>query len=78
VKKTAFSGKSVVFTGELKDYSRLQAEELVRNLGGNPSSTVSKSTNFLVAGAKPGSKFEKAKKLNVMIIDEKKFKEMIK
>jgi len=78
VKKTAFSGKSVVFTGELKDYSRLQAEELVRNLGGNPSSTVSKSTNFLVAGAKPGSKFEKAKKLNVMTIDEKKFKEMIK
>jgi len=78
VKKTAFSGKSVVFTGELKDYSRLQAEELVRNLGGNPSSTVSKSTDFLVAGAKPGSKFEKAKKLNVMIIDEKKFKEMIK
>lgn len=78
LRDTALAGKSVVFTGELKDYSRLKAEELVRNFGGNPSSAVSKSTDFLVAGDNPGSKFEKAKKLNVMIIDEKTFKEMIK
>ena len=78
LRATALAGKSVVFTGELKDYSRIQAEELVRNLGGNPSSAVSKSTDFLVAGENPGSKFEKAKKLNVKIIDERKFKEIIK
>jgi DNA ligase (NAD+) len=78
LKDTALAGKSVVFTGELNDYSRLQAEELVRNLGGYPSSAISKNTDFLVAGDNPGSKFEKAKKLSVKIIDEKKFKEMIK
>ena len=78
VRETVLTGKSVVFTGELKDYSRLKAEELVRNLGGNPSSSVSKNTDFLVAGDKPGSKFEKAKKLSLKIISEKEFKEMIK
>jgi DNA ligase (NAD+) len=75
---TLLSGKTLVFTGELKGYSRLQAEELVRKLGGNSSSSVSKNTDFLVAGDNPGSKFEKAKKLKVKIIDEKAFKEMIK
>jgi DNA ligase (NAD+) len=78
LRDTDLAGKSVVFTGELKDYSRLQAEELVRNLGGNSSSSVSKNTDFLVAGDSPGSKFEKAKKLSVKIIDERKFKEIIR
>jgi DNA ligase (NAD+) len=76
--KTPLTGKSVVFTGELKNYSRLQAEELVRNLGGIPSASVSKSTDFLIIGENPGSKLEKAKKSGVKIIDEKKFQEMIK
>jgi len=77
-KKTLFTAKSVVFTGELGKYSRLEAEELVRKLGGNPSSSVSKNTDFLVAGDNSGSKYEKAKKLGVKIIDQKKFEEMIK
>lgn len=78
LKDTALAGKSVVFTGEFKNYSRLQAEELVRNLGGNTSSAVSKNTDFLVAGDNPGSKFEKAKKLKLKIIDEKEFSRLIK
>jgi len=78
IKKSAFSNKTVVFTGELKDYSRGQAGALLRQLGGNPSSSVSANTDFVVAGENPGSKYDKAKKLGVEIIDEAKFKEMLK
>ena len=72
------SGKTIVFTGELKEFSRKQAEELARRFGGNVSSSISKNTDFLVAGANPGSKYDKAKKLGVKIIDEGQFREMIK
>jgi len=75
---TPFSGKTVVFSGELKNYSRSQVEGLVRRLGGNPSSSVSRATDFVVAGENPGSKYDKAKKLGVKIITEKEFKEMLK
>jgi len=76
--KTTLSGKTVVFTGELKDFTRLRAQELVRKLGGNASSVVSKGTDFLVAGENPGSKYDKAVKLGVLVIDEAKFKELVK
>lgn len=75
-KTGAFTAKTVVFTGELRDFSRSQAEALVRAMGGNPASSVSKKTHFVVAGAHPGSKYEAAKKLNVPVIDEVTFKEM--
>lgn len=78
VKVTPLSGKTVVFTGELKEFSRKQAEELLRKNGGYPSSSVSKNTDFLVAGDNPGSKHEKARGLGVTIINEAKFKEMLK
>lgn len=78
VKKSALTGKTTVFTGELKDYSRSQAEELVRRLGANPSSSVSRDTDFIVVGENPGSKYAQAKRLGVKIINEKEFKEMIK
>jgi DNA ligase (NAD+) len=78
VKKSPLTGKAIVFTGELKDYSRSQAEELARRLGGSPSSSVSRNTDFVVAGENPGSKYDKAKKLGVKIINEKEFKEMLK
>lgn len=68
-----FSGKRIVFTGELKGYSRFEAEELVRRLGGNSSSKVSKGTDFVVRGENPGAKYDKAKKLGVRIIDETEF-----
>lgn len=50
----------------------------MRAQGGTPSSSVGKHTDFVVAGDNPGSKIDKAKKLNVKIIGEKEFKEMIK
>jgi len=73
-----FTAKTIVFTGELKDYSRAQAEGLVRAQGGIPTSSVSKNTDFVVAGDNPGSKYNKAKKLKIRIIYEKEFKEMLK
>jgi DNA ligase (NAD+) len=69
-------GKTVVITGTLKNYSRGRAEELVRRLGGNPSSSVSKNTYFVVAGEEPGSKIDKARALGVKIIDEEGFRKI--
>ncbi len=78
IKKSVFTGKTVVFTGELKEFSRTQAENIVREFGGSISSSISKNTDFVVRGENPGSKYAKAKKLGIKIIDEGKFKEMIK
>ncbi len=74
---TPLTGKTVVFTGELEGLSRDEAESLVRKAGGNPSSGVSRNTDFVVAGKNPGSKYEKAKKLGVKIINEKELKELL-
>ena len=71
-------GKTFVITGTLKTLSRGEAEELVRKLGGKPSSSVSKATDFLVAGEEPGSKLEKAKALGVRIIDEEEFGKLLR
>lgn len=76
VRNTALTGKTVVFTGELAGLSREEAQALVRAAGGNSSSSVSKETDFVVAGENPGSKFEKAKRLGVKIIGEQEFREM--
>jgi DNA ligase (NAD+) len=76
-KKSALTSKTVVFTGELGGFSRSQAEGLVRQSGGNISSSVSSKTDLLVAGENPGSKYDKAKKLGVRIIDEKQFSRLI-
>ena len=77
-KVTPLTGKTLVFTGELQGLSRGEAETLARSLGANPVSSVSKNTDFVVAGANPGSKYDKAMQLGVKIINEKEFKEMIK
>ncbi len=76
-KSTQLSGKNIVFTGELKAFSRLQAEELVRQAAGNASSSVGTATDFLVAGDNPGLKYDKAKKLGIKIISEKEFSRLI-
>ena len=76
VKATALSGKTFVFTGELKSYSRQQAEQLVRELGAEATSSVSKNTDYVVAGESAGSKLDKALKLNVKVIDESEFIKM--
>jgi DNA ligase (NAD+) len=75
-KASALTGKTVVFTGELSGLSRLEAESMVREAGGNASSSVSKATDLVVAGENPGSKYDLAKKLGVKIIGEKEFLEM--
>ena len=71
-------GKTFVFTGGLEKMTRPEAEELVRSLGGHPSSSVSKQTDYVVAGSEPGSKFDKAKKLGVKIISEAEFLKLVK
>jgi DNA ligase (NAD+) len=66
-------GKTFVFTGALSNMGRPEAEELVRSLGGMASSSVSRSTDYVVVGSDPGSKYDKAKKLGIKTIDEKEF-----
>ncbi|MDH4264158.1 MAG: NAD-dependent DNA ligase LigA [Deltaproteobacteria bacterium] len=70
-------GKSFVLTGSLKSLSRSEAESKVESLGGRPSSSVSKQTDFVVVGEDPGSKYEKAKTLGVKILTEDEFLRML-
>ncbi len=71
-------GKTFVFTGGLKNFSREKAKEMVESLGGTATSSVSKKTDYVVAGEDPGSKYEKAKKLGVAILDEEGFLKLIR
>lgn len=64
------AGKNFVLTGTLPTYSREEAAALIEAAGGRVSSSVSKNTDYLVAGEKPGSKLEKAEKLQIIILDE--------
>ncbi|MFP4465690.1 MAG: NAD-dependent DNA ligase LigA [Candidatus Goldiibacteriota bacterium] len=75
-KKNEFTGKTVVFTGSLKDFSRDEAKEIVEESGGHASSSVSGQTDFVVAGKDTGSKLQEAKKHGVKIIKEEQFKKM--
>ncbi len=70
------AGKTVVFTGELTAFTRGEAEELVRTLGGNASSSVSRKTHYVVYGPNAGSKLDKAKKLGVQTLTEEEFKKL--
>ncbi len=71
------SGKSFVLTGTLSSISRDIAKQKIRELGGNVSESVAKDTDYLVVGDNPGSKLNKAKELDVEIIDEEKFLSLI-
>ena len=77
VKANELTAKTIVFTGQLKGFSRSQAETLVRQFRGIPTSSVSSKTDFLVAGESAGSKFNKARELGVKIIDEKEFSRLV-
>ncbi len=70
------AGKTFVFTGALKQFTREQAEELIEKLGGRAASSVSKKTDFVVAGEAAGSKLEKARALGVKVITEDEFIQM--
>lgn len=72
------AGQSFVFTGTMDTLSREEAKALVKKLGGNVSSAVSKETNYVVAGLEPGSKYDKALALGVTILSEEEFKKMLK
>jgi DNA ligase (NAD+) len=73
-----FQEKTFVFTGELEQMSRHEAEEMVRGLGGRASSSVSSRTDYVVTGRNPGSKLRKAQKLGIAIIDEREFINLVK
>ena len=73
----ALAGKTLVVTGTLAKYSRDEIEALIARHGGRASSSVSKSTDYLVAGEKAGSKLDKAKKLGVRILTEAEFEKLI-
>jgi DNA ligase (NAD+) len=64
---------TVVFTGELLSVTRDEAERRVKELGGKTTKSVSSKTSLVIAGAKAGSKLEKAKALGVEVIDETQF-----
>jgi DNA ligase (NAD+) len=72
------AGKTFVVTGTLENFKRNQIKQLITDNGGKISSSVSKKTDFLLAGATPGSKLKKAQNLGVEVIDEEKFQEMIR
>jgi DNA ligase (NAD+) len=73
----SLKGKTFVFTGSLDTLTRSEASQAVRNRGGAVSNSVSKNTDYVVAGEKPGSKKQEAKKLAVEIIDEAAFQKLL-
>jgi DNA ligase (NAD+) len=78
-KKTSakLAGKTFVLTGTLAGMSRDEAKELIRENGGDVSSSVSKETDYVVAGSEPGTKYDEAKKLGIKIIDEDGFRKIV-
>ena len=77
-KTTLISGKSFVFTGNLSNISRRDAISLIEEFGANANSSVSSKTDYIVAGKKAGRKLKKAKDLDVEILLEDDFNNLIK
>jgi len=73
-----FVDKTVVPTGTLKNYSRTEIKDRLEKLGANVAGSVSKKTDYVIAGENAGSKYDKALKLGVKIINEDEFEEMVK
>ena len=78
VQDKRFEGKTFVLTGSLEEFTRGQASDIIEKLGGKTSGTVSKKTDYVLAGSEAGSKLTKAQNLGVQIITEEEFKEMVK
>ena len=78
VSDNRFEGMSFVLTGKLEKYTRDEASEIIEKLGGKTSGSVSKKTDYVLAGEDAGSKLTKAESLGVKVITEDEFEEMIK
>lgn len=78
IKDNRFTGMTFVLTGTLNNYKRDEAGAIIESFGGKVSGSVSKKTNFVLAGAEAGSKLTKAESLGIKIISEEDFMEMIK
>jgi DNA ligase (NAD+) len=72
-----FEGKTFVVTGTMARFSRAEIEELIRRLGGKTTSSVSRKTNYVVAGLDPGSKLDKAKELGIEVLTEDEFERLV-
>lgn len=72
-----FNGKTFVLTGTLSSISRDEAKEIIESKGGKATSSVTKKTSYVIVGENPGSKYDKAKELNIEIINEKEFMDKI-
>ncbi len=77
ITKNILGGKVFVFTGEMSKYSRGEAGNIVKSLGGRVSSTVNKEVSYVVVGNEPGSKYDKAVKLGITVINEQQFLKLI-
>lgn len=73
-----FEGKTFVLTGSLEQFTRGEASDIIEKYGGKTSSTVSKKTDYVLAGEEAGSKLKKAQDLGINIITEEEFEQMIK
>ena len=73
----AIAGRTFVLTGALASMSRDEAKDLIEGRGGKVAGSVSKKTDYVVAGSEAGSKLEKAQQLGLMILDEAQFKELL-
>ena len=77
LENSKIKGKVFVLTGTMESISRDKAKEEIKLRGGEVSESVSKNTDFVMVGAEPGSKYEKAKELGVKIIGEKEFLKLL-
>jgi DNA ligase (NAD+) len=71
------AGMQFVLTGTLKDFTRTQIKGVISELGGRVTGSVSKKTDYVVAGEDPGSKYQKAQELGVNIVNEEEFKKIL-
>ena len=77
VQNSEFAGKTIVLTGSLESYSRIDATNILERLGAIVTSSVSKKTDLVIAGAEAGSKLVKATELGIKVINEEEFNKMI-